>query len=90
MIDRDWEILLNSETFRNYLNTELEKEAKIIQPNLEQELGEFVAFEQQVNENPRLKSVFAALKNKFETDIAYAEQCNPLFVEAVLALELGK
>lgn len=90
MLDRDWEILLNSETFRNYLDIEVKKEAKAKQnePILAEQIDAFEAFEQKVRDNVQLKFAFSTLKHKFLTDPEYTDKCDPLFVQAVLSLNI--
>lgn len=85
----DWNALLNSEVFCNYLKIEQDKKASIPGPQpLDQVLAEFEELQIKIAENPKLVKAFQVLQNKFQTDLSYRSQTDPHFVEAVLMLNL--
>jgi hypothetical protein len=91
----DWEAAISSEVFRNYVSTQLQKEAEAIQTpeeKLDEEIAlmkDFEDFERKVNESPRLKASFQKLQDTFIHDAEYTAKVNPKFVDAVMMLKLA-
>lgn len=89
----DWNALLSSEVFCEYLQAELKKEAAQ-KTNEELELNKamqcFAALEEQILLNPKTKKVFKILQEKFATDLTYRNSCHPAFVEGVMMLNLAE
>jgi len=88
----DWNALMSSEVFREYLKAEMQKEA-IPEPepppvDREKVLKEFQDLEQRVRKSSQMKMAFQALQKKFKTDPEYTKKVDPLFVEGVLLLNL--
>lgn len=87
--NEDWNALLSSEVFCNYLKIEQEKKVSLpAAPPLDQTLAEFEELQIKIAENPKLTQGFRVLQNKFQTDMSYRSQTDPNFVEAVLMLTL--
>lgn len=90
-MNEDWNALMDSEVMRNYLQQELSKEAQP-EPQISEEkvVSEFAAFENQINENEEMKQAFLLLQKKLGSDQEYAQACDPLFVQAVMMLDLDE
>jgi len=90
----DCNALMSSEIFREYFNSEIQKEASLESKETSQEvdkgevLRRFKELEDRINGSPRMKVAFQALQNKFITDPEYTKKVDPLFVEGVLLLNL--
>ena len=56
--------------------------------NKDQVLKDFESFEEAVRQSPKMRQVFAALKQKFEEDPNYKAQVDPSFVAGVMLLNL--
>lgn len=100
MSDTDWKAAMNSEVFRGFVVSELQRiqNEKLTKEAAEKEAKEqeaetieaFAAFERQVRESPEKLRAFRALKDRFATDADYKAKTNPLFVEAVMLLNLDE
>lgn len=89
----DWAALMDSEVMRNYLQSELSREAAI-KPEIvvddDRVVESFIDFEEQVQKNDKMRFVFQQLQTKFASDPEYARRCDPLFVQAVMILDIGE
>lgn len=92
MVDaQDWKAAISSEVFREYLKNELTKEAQMANvPSIDSDaiVEQFHNFQAQVNQDPKLLKAFQVLQKKFAQDEVYRNKTNPIFVEAVMMLEL--
>lgn len=98
MDDMDYKAAMNSEIFREYAKIEksrMQKEAyeKEKAKELEAEndfkmMEQFAAMELEIKDSPKKLLAFKALKEKFATDQEYTKKVNPLFVQAVMMLNL--
>lgn len=99
MVDKmDWQAAMSSEIFREYAANEtarMRREAQIAEQakahEAEEELAlleQFAAMELEIKDSPKKLAAFKALQEKFATDASYAEKVNPLFVKAVMMLNL--
>lgn len=86
----DWSAAMSSEVFREYAQNELKKEA--MKPSSENEMEAnfkfFKEIEGQINNSPKMKQAYKALQEKFASDEDYRMKTNPIFVNAVMMLEL--
>lgn len=85
----DWNAVMSSEIFREYLKSESFKTAQPLP--VEDSTGvvdAFLQFQEKVQANPKLLLAFRTLQNKFSSDAAYRSQVNPHFAEAVMLLDL--
>lgn len=99
MSDMDWKAAMNSEIFREYAAIELQKQAaqkqaeslKVdhLDDDTTSELMEqFKQLEAEVSASPLKKKAFRALQLKFASDPVYTDKVDPLFVEAVMMMDL--
>lgn len=93
-MDMDKAAIMDSEIMRNYLKNELKKEAEskpsVPEVNEEEVVQAFTNFESEIKDNPKTLAVFKALQTKFGSDKEYAKSCDPLFVQAVMMLDLDQ
>lgn len=68
----------------------LRKLAKPEKPAIDKDqvLKDFEVFEETVRKSPKMRQVFAALKQKFEDDPEYKASVDPSFVAGVMLLNL--
>jgi hypothetical protein len=93
MNDTDWKAAMSSEIFREYaanetLRAHAEKEAAE-QSEIEA-IEAFATFEREVRQSPDKLQAFRVLKEKFRVDAEYKSKTHPLFVEAVMLLNLDE
>lgn len=90
MFKEDWAAAMSSEVFREYLGSELLKQAqpKTLPAEETNVLDEFDQFQSRVKSDPKLLLAFRALQTKFATDANYRSQVNPQFADAVMLLDL--
>jgi len=92
-MNEDWTAIMDSEVMRNYLQAELAKEAAVKpKPEIDEEsvVEAFVDFEDQIKNDPKLLFAFKQYQKKIGSDSNYAKQCNPLFAQAVMMLDLDE
>lgn len=98
-MDADWSAVMDSEVFRNYLQSELRKDAVEQAESAAKQAAElaineelvvqaFIEFEDKVNNDPKMWFTFKQLQKKIASDPDYASSCNPLFAQAVMMLDL--
>lgn len=94
MNSTDWAAATNSEIFREYVSSELKKEA-LSKKSAEEELDADISllqdlegFERKVNASPRLKKAFKKLQHAFTNDPEYTAKVDPKFVESVMLINL--
>lgn len=89
----DLAALMNSEVMRIYLQNEITKTAAkenlstIEEPEV---VDGFIDFENKIKQNPKMLFAFQQLQKKFASDQIYVESCNPLFVQAVMMLDINE
>ena len=90
-MNEDWNAIMSSDVFQEYLRNELKKEANQ-QPTsdlkLDSILESFAEFEKKVNENPKLKRAFAKWQEVFSNNMDYRDKVDPSFVDAVMMLNI--
>lgn len=96
--DMDWKAAMSSEVFREYasnesarMRREAAEAAKAQETAAEEELAlleQFAAMEMEIKDSPKKLAAFKALQDKFASDEAYAAKAHPLFVKAVMMLNL--
>ena len=91
MADMDWQALMSSEVFRNYMQAELIREASEktnFETKEKEALKEFERLKRVIEASPKLKETFRMLKKAFLENDEYREQANPAFVHGVYMLNL--
>jgi len=96
--DMDWKAAMSSEIFREFAAQELKKRAseKAKEKDLEaaeiedelDTLEQFASLEFKIKDSPKQLRAFRELQSKFQTDPEYTAKTDPLFVKAVLMLNL--
>lgn len=84
---QDWDALMSSEIFRNYLNSEIQKEA-IAKQEEAANLNYFLKIQENIKNDSKLKAAFLDLQNKLANDQGYRAKVNPDFAKAVMLLDL--
>lgn len=99
--DMDWQSVLDSEIFRNYMKSELQKEAeqKDVQSSpeyLENQAQEQLHLMQQLNDfrekvasNPKLHQYFKQCREILATNKELAKKVDPNFIAGIKLLRLG-
>lgn len=89
-MNMDWAAIKDSEVMMNYLREEIKKEAAChpVEIDEKQVVTEFQKFEEKVKKDPKLRSTFKVLQDKFADDPEYTSKVDPKFVEGVMLLDL--
>lgn len=94
-MDMDTAAIMDSEVMRSYLENELKKEKQqqthtVAHVNEDEVVEAFHDFEDSIKKDAKKLAVFKTLQRKFSSDVEYAKKCNPLFVQAVMMLDLDE
>lgn len=85
----DWKAAMSSEIFREYVKSELIKEAHEVQEEVIDKskiFNNFKEFEKRVNNDPKLKIAFSLLKKKLANDPEYRKKVHPDFINGIQML----
>ncbi len=91
--DADWKAAMSSEIFREYAANEVlrvQAEKESAEQSETETLEAFASFEREVRESPEKLQAFRTLREKFRVDADYRAKTHPLFVEAVMLLNLDE
>lgn len=99
--DMDWQSVLDSEIFRNYMKSELQKEAydnneksspEYLEKQAKEELKiyqELDSFRDKVASSPKLQEYFKQCKKILATNKELAKRVDPKFIAGINLLRLG-
>lgn len=91
-MNMDYMALNDSEVMTSYLKAEMLKEANLQKKEVNEGdiISAFSNFEKLVKGDKKMSLAFKTLQDRFKSDPAYAQSCDPLFVQAVAILDLDE